>query len=47
MFVAAVMACYNKHIKSELEKAGVVLGFIGVLWVSGGTLYPRYLFLTL
>ena len=27
MFVAAVMACYNKHIKPELEKAGVILGF--------------------
>ena len=26
--------------KLESEKAGVILGFIGVSWVSRGTLYP-------
>ena len=38
MIVGAAMTCYNKHMKLESEKAGVILGFIGVSCVSRGTL---------
>ena len=38
MIVGAAMTCYNKHMKLESEKAGVILGFLGVSWVSRGTL---------
>ena len=43
MIVGAVMACYNKHIyEMRIGKGGVILGFLGVSWVSRGTLVVVY-----